>query len=558
MDIFLNSSKLIAGTGMFLFAMYLIEESLRNISGRNFKLFLQRMTRNRVWAATGGALVTAVLQSSSMVSLIVLAFVGAGVFTFKNAMAVILGANLGTTIDSWIVATLGFKANIEVIAYPLLGIGALMLVVWKNRDLLKYISYFLLGFSLLFIGLAFMKAAFETLPVDFEKYADMPSIVFLLIGFIITLIVQSSSVTMALTLSAIFAGHLTFPAAAAIVLGSETGSSIKILIGSLGGTSTKKRVALGNLFFNIVMTLLTFTFLTPILYLITDLLHITDPLIGIVTFSSLINLLAIFLFLPFLDPYARFLERFYKASGNSVAAFISSASKNEPETSLDLFRKETHYFLYNSMLHNLECFEIDTNPYHDQKEFNEKNKERRFRSLTLEDKYDFLKQLQGELQEFYVRFRPEVKAGQIPELAQLISALRSAMYATKCVKDIRRNISDLRRSSKDVKHDIFVWHQQKIVEFYEQLNELIAHRDAVEPGAFRTLYKEVEEAYTRSLNDFYPSALNARLSVMDITTVLNFNRELFTANKAMLIAVKDLLLEEAEAEELNAMVSYKT
>jgi phosphate:Na+ symporter len=557
-DVFQDISKLLAGTGMFLFAMYLIEESLRNISGRNFKLFLQKMTRNRVWAATGGALVTAVLQSSSMVSLIVLAFVGAGVFTLKNAMAVILGANLGTTIDSWMVATLGFKANIEIVAYPLLCIGALLLVTGHNRALLKYISYFLLGFSLLFIGLAFMKDSFETLPVDFEKYAGMPALVFVLIGFIITLIVQSSSVTMALTLSAIFAGHITFPMAAAIVLGSETGTTIKIVMGSLGGTSTKKRVALGNFFFNLVMTLLAFIFLTPILYLITDLLHITDPLIGIVTFSTFINLLTIFLFLPLLDPYARFLERFFKASGNSVAAFISNASKNEPETSLDLFRKETQYFIYNSMLHNLECFEIEGGLVDGQNEFDQKNKERRFMSRTLEDKYDFLKQLQGELQEFYIRLRPEIKPGQIPELSQLISALRSSMYATKCIKDIRSNIANLRRSSKNVKHGIFLQHQENVKRLYQRLNELILNPDTAEPGVFRNLYTEVEESYTQSLNDFYPSALNAGLVVTDITTVLNFNRELFTANKAILIAAKDLLLEENEAEELNAMIAYKT
>ncbi len=97
--------KLSAGIGLFLFAMYLLEESLKNLSGRNFKLFLQRTTKSKIGAVTGGAVVTGVLQSSSMVSLMVLAFVGAGVFTMKNAMAIILGANLGTTLDSWLVAT---------------------------------------------------------------------------------------------------------------------------------------------------------------------------------------------------------------------------------------------------------------------------------------------------------------------------------------------------------------------------------------------------------------------------------------------------------------------
>ena len=154
--------KLAAGVGLFLFAMYLLEESLKNLSGRNFKLFLQRTTKNTVAAVGGGALITALLQSSSMVSLMVLAFVGAGVFTMKNAMAIILCANLGTTLDSWLVATLGFKVDIEVAAYPVVFIGGMLLILFNNRKNIKYIAYFLLGFGLLFIGLSFMKTAGRT------------------------------------------------------------------------------------------------------------------------------------------------------------------------------------------------------------------------------------------------------------------------------------------------------------------------------------------------------------------------------------------------------------
>ncbi len=132
MEILVPILKLAGGVGLFLFAMYLIEESLKNLSGRRFKLFLQRITKNSIGAVAGGAIVTGVLQSSSMVSLIVLAFVGAGVFTMKNALAIILGANLGTTLDSWVVALIGFKMNVEVLAYPAVFVGGLNAdTVWE-------------------------------------------------------------------------------------------------------------------------------------------------------------------------------------------------------------------------------------------------------------------------------------------------------------------------------------------------------------------------------------------------------------------------------------------
>ena len=262
MEILTNVFKLLAGVGLFLFSMYLLEESLRNLSGRNFKILLQRITKNRLGAVSGGVIVTGILQSSSMVSIMVLAFIGAGVFTMKNAMAIILGANLGSTFNFWLVATLGFKVNMEVIAYPAVCLGGMLLIIFSNSKAVKNISYFLFGFGLLFIALSFMKTAMEEQAKDFDfsKYAEMPLVIFLLIGFIITLVVQSSSVTMALTLSALHAGALSFPAAAAIGLGAETGTTIKIMVGAIGGNASKKRVALGNIIFNVCLTILAFIF----------------------------------------------------------------------------------------------------------------------------------------------------------------------------------------------------------------------------------------------------------------------------------------------------------
>ena len=552
--------KLAAGIGLFLFAMYLLEESLKNLSGRNFKLFLQRTTKNRVGAVAGGALVTGVLQSSSMVSLMVLAFVGAGVFTMKNAMAIILGANLGTTLDSWLVATLGFKMDIEVAAYPAVFVGGLLLILFGNRKTMKYIAYFLFGFGLLFIGLSFMKIAMEdqVKAFDFSQYAEMSIVVFLIIGFIITSLVQSSSVTMALTLTALHAGAITFPAAAAIVLGSETGTTIKILVGSLGGNASKKRVALGNLFFNIFLTVLAFVILRPTLLMITDGFGIKDPLIGLVTFSTLINLVSIIIFLPFLDPFAKFLEKFFKDTDGSTAAFIGNADTNEPETALDLFKRETEYFIHNSMLYNLALFDIDTKPLCEHAVFKTINEKRKYFSKTIEEKYEFLKQLQGELQSFYLLLRTKAKMEQNAPLNQLISAVRSSMHAVKSMKDIGNNIANLRRSSIDIKFNFFTQQKSETEELYQQLNAFMEQKTKPDFEKLQSLFADIQENYSSMLNNFYKDAQDGKIEDLDITTIINFNRELFTSNKAMLMATKDFLLEEKEAEEFNEIPRYKT
>ena len=552
--------KLAAGVGLFLFAMYLLEESLKNLSGRNFKLFLQRTTKNKIGAVGGGALVTGVLQSSSMVSLMVLSFVGAGVFTMQNAMAIILGANLGTTLDSWLVATLGFKVDIEVAAYPAVFAGGLLLILFGNRKSMKYLAYFLFGFGLLFIGLSFMKMAMEgqVNAFDFSKYAEMSMFVFLIIGFIITSLVQSSSVTMALTLSALHAGAITFPAAAAIVLGSETGTTIKILVASLGGNASKKRVALGNLFFNVFLTVLAFALLRPILLMITDIFGIKDPLIGLVTFSTMINVVSIIIFLPFLEPFTKFLERFFKETDSSAAAFIGNANTNEPETALDLFKRETEYFIHNSMLYNLALFDIDTKAQCEHPVFKPINEKRKYFSKTIEEQYDFLKLLQGELQSFYLSLRTKVKVEQNPELSQLISAARSSMHAIKSMKDIGNNIANLRRSSTDIKFSLFTKQRAETEELYKQLNELMEHETKPDFEKLQSIFTKIQDNYSSTLNDFYKQAQDGHIEDMDVTTVINFNRELFTSHKAILIAVKDFLLEEKEAEKFNELPVYAT
>ncbi|MFV5689870.1 Na/Pi cotransporter family protein [Flavobacterium sp. ZT3R25] len=552
--------KLSAGVGLFLFAMYLVEESLKNLSGRNFKLFLQRITKNNIGAVAGGTIITGILQSSSMVSLMVLAFVGAGVFTMKNAMAIILGANLGTTLASWLVATLGFKTNIEVIAYPAVCLGGFLLILLGNRKTIKYVSYFLLGFGLMFIGLSFMKTAMETQVqyFDFSQYASKPLVIFLIIGFLITLVVQSSSVTMALTLSALHAGAIGFPMAAAIVLGSETGTIIKIVLSAIGGNASKKRVALGNLLFNIFITAIAFVLLRPILLLITDIIKIKDPVIGLVTFSSLINLLAIVIFLPFLELFTKFLERFFKNSNGSTVAFISHASINEPETALDLFRRETKYFIHNSMLFNLELFKIDTLPILKNDDFKAINEKRNFFTKTEEEKYEFLKQLQGELQIFYLKLRTKLEGEKQAELNQLISAVRSSMHSVKSVKDIGTNITNLRHSSKDIKYNFFIHHKKETENLYLQLNAFLSEDKKASFEELQHLFDSIQNNYSSALNNFYTEAQNASIEDIDITTVINFNRELFTSNKAMLMAVKEILLEEKQAEYFNEIPIYRT
>ena len=560
MEYLMDFLKMAAGIGLFIYAMYLIEEALKNLSGRNFKIFLQKITRTSIGGVVGGAIITAILQSSSIVSLMVLALVGAGVFTMKNAMSIILGANLGTTFSSWMLATLGFRFNIEILAYPAVFIGGILLVIASGKVLVKYLANFLIGFGLLFISLAFIKSSMEMHVKNFDlsAYSHMPLIVFLILGFVLTLIVQSSSVTMALSLSAIHAGAIGFLPAAAIVLGAETGTTIKILLGSIGGNSAKKRVALGHFIFNVFIMVLAFIFIRQIVDFISITVQLKDPILGLVAFSSLTNLLAILIFLPFLGPFTRLLQKTFQTSDTGNSAYIKNASVKESETALDLFKIELEYFIHNCILFNLEHFGVNVESIDQKSRFGSLNSKKGFAQLPPAEKYTFIKQHQGELQHFYIELRNHIQGSILQKLTRWIAAVRSAMYSVKGIKDIDSNIVNLSHSSHNYKYGFYTHHQQECVELYSLFHALITRQNNSDFKALQTIYTQIQDNYTTALNDFYNEANKASINQLDMTTILNFNRELFTANKALLMAVKDLLLDEKEAGDFNDILEYKT
>lgn len=559
MGVIFSIFKLLAGVGLFMFAMYLIEESLKNLSGRNFKLFLKKIAKNNIGAAFGGAVVTAVLQSSSMVSMMVLAFVGAGIFTMKNAMAIILGANLGTTLDSWIVATLGFKMDIEVIAYPAIFAGGILLLTMSRRNSIKYFSFFLLGFGLLFIGLTFMKEAMEVHVqyFDFAKYESMPLIFFLLVGFGITLLVQSSSVTMALTLSALHFGAIDFLFAAAVVLGSETGTTVKIMLSALDGNAAKKRVVLGNIIFNVIITIFAFAFLGSIVFFITDTLHITDPLICLVTFSTFINLAGVLLFIPVLGPFTKLLSRFFKQNNGLAASFIGQAKIEEPESALDLFQREAEYFLYYSMEFNRAMLGMEKGPLPLTPQFVELVESKGYHKKSIEEQYEFIKQMQGEIQSFYLRLRTNLATKQYAILNQYIASVRSAMHSVKCLHDIESNIGNLFKSTHNLKYNLLTQSKSQTSILYNKLFLGMQEKGDFDHLQLIQVYHTIYDAYTGLMNTFYKEAQAEPLSDIDMTVLTNFNRELYGSHISLLVAVKDFILDETEAALFNELVQYK-
>lgn len=249
---------LLGSLGIFLYGMKLMSESLQKVAGDKMRNILAAMTSNRVKGIFTGFLITAIIQSSSATTVMVVSFVNAGLLSLVESIGVIMGANIGTTVTAWLISILGFKVHMATIAIPLIGLGFPLLFSKNTKR--KSWGEFIIGFSLLFIGLGYLKESVPDIKNNQEilhflgNYTDLgylSLLIFLAVGTLLTVIIQSSSATMALTLVLCFNGIISFEMAAAMVLGENIGTTITANLAAMVANVSAKRAARAHLIFNI-------------------------------------------------------------------------------------------------------------------------------------------------------------------------------------------------------------------------------------------------------------------------------------------------------------------
>ena len=255
---FYDFLKLLGSLALFLYGMKIMSEGLQKFAGDRLRKILTAMTTNRVTGVLTGVLITALIQSSSATTVMVVSFVNAGLLTLSQSIGVIMGANIGTTVTAWIISALGFKVDIAAFALPLLAFGIPLLFSQKSNR--KSIGEFIFGFSFLFMGLSYLKNNAPDLSQNPEMlafvqdYTDMGYIsvlLFVLIGTVLTMIVQASAATMAITLIMCANGWISFELGAALVLGENIGTTITANLAALTGNTQARRAALAHLVFNV-------------------------------------------------------------------------------------------------------------------------------------------------------------------------------------------------------------------------------------------------------------------------------------------------------------------
>lgn len=266
---------LLGALGMFLYGMNMMSSGLQKVAGDRLRLFLASMTSNPFKRVMTGLGITSIIQSSSATTVMVVGFVNAGLLTLIQAIGVIMGANIGTTVTAWLISLLGFKMDISVLAVPLMAIGFILSISKKEKR--KNISEFIIGFALLFLGLSLMKDSVPDLRqtpevlsfiTEWTEYGFGSILIFLVFGTVLTLILQSSSATMALTLIMLSMGWIPFEMAAAMILGENIGTTITANIAASIGNANAKRAALAHTLFNVFGVIWALALFKPFLALV--------------------------------------------------------------------------------------------------------------------------------------------------------------------------------------------------------------------------------------------------------------------------------------------------
>lgn len=266
---------LLGSLGLFLYGMKVMSDALMELAGDRMRSILATATSNRLFAVLTGFTITAIIQSSSATTLMVVSFANASLLSLTESIAVIMGANIGTTVTAWLISLLGFKVDMAAIAIPLVGLGFLLSLSKKKH--IKHWGFFVIGFAILFIGLQYLKDSVPDLKTNPEALAFLAEytskgflsiILFMMIGSFMTVIIQSSSATMAITIIMCYQGWIPFEMAAAMVLGENIGTTITANLAALVATYRAKRTARAHFIFNIAGVVWMLVLFTPFLHAI--------------------------------------------------------------------------------------------------------------------------------------------------------------------------------------------------------------------------------------------------------------------------------------------------
>ena len=451
-----NFKEISAGVAIFLFGMISLEEGFKSFSGGLLEKILQKSTDKLYKSISFGFVATAIMQSSSLVSVLTISFIGAGLIGLTQGIGIILGANIGTTTGAWLMAGFGLKVKISAYAMPMLVFGVLL--IFQKAKTLKGIGYILTGLGFLFLGIHYMKEGFEAFKatVDLSAFAVdgfKGLMIFIGIGILATVIMQSSHATIVLILAALAAGQITYENALALTIGANIGTTITAIIGSLSSNIDGKRLAGAHFIFNVVTAIIAVLLMKQIIYsvdAISAFLGIANDnhTLKLAVFDSLFKIMGVVIFIPFVGKLVTFLESTLKDRGGKnnksfdSAKYLNDSVLELPATALAAITRETRHLYDNAFEIIAHGLNLKRSNIISSRDLDEVIQEPYGRSaVDIDDFYNRkIKGIYGEIIDFSTRAQSQMPPEYIEVLYKLKLANRDIVEAVKDTEHLQKNL----------------------------------------------------------------------------------------------------------------------
>jgi phosphate:Na+ symporter len=560
-----NFKTIGAGVAVLLFGMIMLEEGFKVFTKGPLQNFLKNATNKLYKSITAGALVTALIQSSSLVSVITISFISAGLISLSGGIGLVFGANIGTTATAWLVAGFGLKIKISSLAMPMLIFG--LIFSFKKNTTYKGIGNVLAGLGFFFLGIHYMKEGFDV----FKEYIDLSqfaisgilgALIYTGLGILITTILQSSSATLALILTALSVGQIEYENALALAIGANVGTTITAVLGSLSSNAAGKRLAIAHLIFNLFTGLITLVFIFPLANLV-DYLSMflnfsdTDYTLKLALFHTIFNFLGVLIMIPFVKRLEKFLLTLFKENKNKDVhepKFLNKPVLEFPSSLISSLLNESKYLYKNAIFeiiaHALNIHRDDVKSDEKIKKIIKNSKDQMNVDVN-QLYYSKVKNIYGQIISYAAKGQEELKLTkqQNKQLSEIKLANRKMVEIVKETKDLAKNVGVYSFSENEYMQKEYDQFRKKVVkvlrviylfrtndnkeEYYKEL--LVLKNEAKK--AIKSDNKSIDKLIRKNLItvDMASSLVNDHINVNDLIKNLIKVAELLYLEKDVIL-----------------------
>jgi len=487
-----NLATLLSGIAIFIIGMVFMQDGFRQLSGGNLEKLLQKFTSNLFYSILTGVISTSIVQSSTIISLVVISFLSVELLTLVQGIGIIFGSNLGSTTTAWIVSSLGVDVKISLYAMPLIIIGVVLRFVKSNSY--KGIGNVLLGLGFIFLGISYMKDGFDTLKdsLDLASFAlegVWGILLYIVIGAIATVVIQSSAATLAIIITALNAGGIIYINALSLAIGANVGTTLTAILASLASNENGKRVAFAHFVFNIV----TATIVTLLIYYISDFVDFLAPYFGIdaenygmklALFHTLFSIIGIAVLSPFVKQIVTLSERLIKkkVSAHSKPKFLLDSNLNIPDTAIVSIKKEVINLYENCQKAMLHALNLHTSNLKTKEDLQiQISKEVTKIDTNLDEIYQSnLKILYSEIIKYASFAQEHMSSFQQQEVGDLKRSAKLIVEVLKDTRDIQKNLNFYLKSRNEYIKNEYNLLRKELAAVLIDINIINATTDEIE------------------------------------------------------------------------------